>query len=64
MIKTRDEETILCSYYVKKRYNSYAAILRFLAQITPKNNKGVLNGSRTPIWLHIWTWAGFTIAGA
>lgn len=35
------------------QFNSYVAILRFLAQIKSKNNKKVLTDYRTPIWLYV-----------
>lgn len=35
------------------QFNSYVAILRFLAQIKSKNNKGLLTDYRTLIWLYV-----------
>lgn len=35
------------------QFNSYAAILRYLAQIKCKKSKGVLTDWRYPIWLNV-----------
>lgn len=55
MIKTEMKKNSYAHTILRRgtQFNSYVAILRFLAQIKSTNSKGVLTDYRTPIWIYV-----------